>query len=315
MRAEDRIYVSGHRGLVGSALVRRLQAIGHTHIITREKSELNLLDQKQTTEFFRANRPDFVFHAGAKVGGVYANNAYRADFIYENLMIQSNVIHQAFLNETKRLIFFGASSMYPKFAAQPISEDSLLVGPLEPTSQPFAVAKIAGVEMCEAYNRQYATEFISVIPTNLYGPGQNYERMNSQVLPALLRKFHEAKIANESEVVIWGSGNPRRDFLHSEDLADAAIYLMENVKSPGIFNVGTGKEYPIREIVEMIRDISGYKGAIVYDTSKPEGVLSKLQDLSKVQALGWRHRMNLRDGLASVYKEFSIHYSDIVSKY
>jgi GDP-L-fucose synthase len=315
MRLNDRIYVSGHRGLVGSALIRRLLATGYTNILTREKSELNLMDGAQVAGFFGSFRPDYVFHAAAKVGGVYANNSYRADFIYENLMIQSNVIHQAFLNETKRLIFFGASSMYPKFAAQPIKEDSLLTGSLEPTNQPFAVAKIAGVEMCEAYNRQYATEFVSLIPTNLYGPGQNYERMNSQVLPALVRKFHEAKLSDEPEVVIWGSGNPSRDFLHSDDLADASIFMMENLETPGIYNVGTGRDYLIKDIVDMIRDVSGYKGRIVYDTTKPEGVLSKLQDLGKIRALGWRHRIELRAGIESVYREFAANYAEIVSKY
>lgn len=315
MRPEARIYVSGHRGLVGSALVRRLKANGHTNILTREKSELDLMDQRQIAEFFRAHRPEYVFLAAAKVGGVYANNAYRADFIYENLMIQSNAIHQAFLNETKRLIFFGASSMYPKFAPQPIKEESLLTGSLEPTSQPFAVAKIAGVEMCEAYNRQYATEFVSLIPPNLYGPGQNYDRMNSQVLPALIRKFHEAKLAGEPEVVIWGSGNPRRDFLHSDDLADAAIFMMDNIETPGIFNVGTGVEYPIRDIVDMIKEASGYRGRIVYDASKPEGVLSKLQDLGKIRALGWKHSVELRAGIAALYAEFAENYAEIVSKY
>jgi GDP-L-fucose synthase len=315
MRPDQSIYVSGHRGLVGSALIRRLRAAGYSRIITREKAELDLLDQRQVSEFFRANRPDYVFHAAAKVGGVYANNAYRGDFIYENLVIQCNVIHHAFLNEVKRLVFFGASSMYPKFAPQPIKEDMLLSGAPESTNQPFAVAKIAGVEMCESYNRQYHTEFISVIPTNLYGPNQNYERMNSQVLPALVRKFHEAKLAKDPEVVIWGSGRPSRDFLHSDDLADASIFLMEKLEGPGIFNVGTGTDFTIREIAEMIQEASGYQGRIVYDASKPEGVLNKLQDVGKIRALGWKHRMDLKEGIRAVYQEFAAGYPGIVSKY
>src|ERR1051326_274835 len=278
MEPGDKIFVSGHRGLVGSALVRALTARGYTNIVTRTRGELDLSDQQKVRQFFSEVRPLYVFHAAAKVGGVYANNAYRADFIHENLVIQSNVIHQSFVCEVRKLIFFSCSSVFPRNCTQPMLEEHLLSGPLEPTNEPFAVAKIAGMKMCESYNRKYGADFLSVIPTNLYGRNQHYDPMNSLVVPAMIRKFQGAKEAGAPNVVLWGSGRPSRDFLFSDDLADAAIFIMNNYSGTETLNIGTGKDYTIREVAEIIRDAVGYRGGIVFDAAKPEGTLTKLQD-------------------------------------
>jgi len=304
MNLNDKIYVAGHTGLIGSAILRRLKAEGFSNIITREHSELDLMNQEQVQRFFAKEKPDYVFFTAGKVGGVYANNTYRAEFIYENLMMQNNVIHQAYLHETKKLIFFSCSSVYPKMCLQPMKEDYLLTGSLEPTNEPFGIAKIAGMKMCESYNRQYGTDFISVIPTNVYGINQNYVPMNSQVVPAMIRNFHEAKIKNSPEVVIWGTGRPSRDFIFSDDLADAAIFLIKNYSENEPVNIGTGKDYTIQELASTIQEIVGHKGKIVYDISRPEGVIMKLQNISKLSELGWKYTVKLRDGIRLTYKDF-----------
>jgi GDP-L-fucose synthase len=304
MEKSDKIYVAGHRGLVGSAITRHLSHLGYRNIITRTRTELDLSDQSQVRAFFSSVRPDYVFLAAAKVGGVYANSTYRADFIYENLAIQTHIIHNAFLHETKKLIFFSCSCVYPKTCPQPMTEQALLSGHLEPTNEPFAVAKIAGMKMCESYNQQYGTDFISVIPTNLYGENQRYDPMNSLVIPALIRKFHEAKVSAKGEVALWGSGRPSRDFLFAGDLADAAIFLMNNYSGNDSFNIGTGKDYTIREIADIVIQVVGYEGKVVFDPTKPEGTLTKLQDVSKLTALGWRYKTELRDGIRIAYQAF-----------
>ena len=304
MNLTDKIYVAGHKGLIGSAIVRRLETEGFSNIVTRDHSKLDLLNQEQVERFFTEEKPDYVFFTAGKVGGVYANNTYRAEFIYENLMMQSNVIHQAYLNETKKLIFFSCSSVYPKMCQQPMKEDYLLTGSLEPTNEPFGIAKIAGMKMCESYNRQYGTDFISVIPTNVYGTNQNYAPMNSQVVPAMIRKFHEAKINNAPEVVIWGTGRPSRDFIFADDLADATIFLVKNYSDNGPLNIGTGKDYTIQEVASTIQEVVGYQGKIVYDTSQPEGVIMKLQNISKLSNLGWKYTIELRDGIRLAYEDF-----------
>lgn len=304
MEPADKIYVSGHRGLVGSALVRRLNDLGYHNVVTRTRSELDLSDQNAVKEFFAEVRPDYVFHAAAKVGGVYANNTYRADFIHENLVIQSNVIHQAFVHEARKLLFFSCSCVFPRNCSQPMAEESLLSGHLEPTNEPFAVAKIAGMKMCESYSRQYGVDFVSVIPTNLYGRNQHYDPMNSLVVPAMIRRFHEANEANESKVVLWGSGRPSRDFLFADDLADAAIFIMNHYAGTETLNIGTGKDYTIRELAEIVRDTVGYRGEIVFDPAKPEGTLTKLQDVSKLTSLGWRYKTELTDGIRVAYDDF-----------
>lgn len=304
MQKSDKIYIVGHRGLVGSAIARRLKAAGYTNIIGRTHSELDLARQSEVEKFFKEERPDFVFLAAGKVGGVYANNTYRADFIYENLEIQNNVIHQSFLNEVKKLVFFSCSCVYPKHCPQPMREEHLLSGSLEPTNEPFAVAKIAGVKMCESYNRQYGMDFISVIPTNAYGPNQTYEPMNSLVVPAMIMKFHEAKTFNHDQVSIWGSGRPSRDFIFVDDLADAAIFLMQNYSGNEPVNIGTGTDYTIRELAEIIREIVGYEGEIVYDQSKPDGVSVKLQDVAKLTRMGWKYNVELRDGIRITYDDY-----------
>lgn len=304
MNLKDKIYIAGHTGLIGSAILQRLKAKGFLNIITREHSELDLLNQEQVQRFFVKNKPDYVFFTAGKVGGVYANNTYRAEFIYENLMMQSNVIHQAYLNETKKLIFFSCSSIYPKMCPQPMKEDYLLTGSLEPTNEPFGIAKIAGMKMCESYNRQYGTDFITLIPTNVYGANQNYAPMNSQVVPAMIRRFHEAKINNSSEVVIWGTGRPSRDFIFADDLADAAIFIAKNYSENEPLNIGTGKDHTIRELASTIQKVVGYEGKIVYDTSQPEGVIMKLQNVSKLSELGWKYTVELWDGIHLAYEDF-----------
>lgn len=303
MNKEDKIYIAGHRGMVGSAILRKLQNEGFTNIITRTSAELDLSRQKDVEDFFEAEKPDYVFLAAAKVGGIVANNTYRADFIYINLQIQNNVIHSAYLNKVKKLMFLGSSCIYPKLADQPLKEDYLLTGLLEPTNEPYAIAKIAGIKMCEAYRDQYGCNFISVMPTNLYGPNDNYDLKNSHVLPALIRKFHEAKEKNIPAVEIWGSGTPKREFLHVDDLAEACVFLMNNYDESLFLNVGTGEDLSIKELALLIKDIVGYKGELNFDTTKPDGTPRKLMDVSRLHNLGWSHKIELKDGIKSVYEQ------------
>jgi GDP-L-fucose synthase len=299
----SKIYVAGHRGMVGSAIVRKLNDEGFLNIIVRTSNELDLRNQKAVNNFFEKEKPDYVFLAAAKVGGIYANNTYRAEFLYDNLMIQSNVIHASYKYEVKKLLFLGSSCIYPKLAPQPLKEEYLLTGSLESTNEPYAIAKIAGIKMCDAYRSQYGCNFISVMPTNLYGPNDNYDLNNSHVLPALLRKFHQARIKGEPYVTVWGSGTPMREFLHVDDLADACFYLMMNYNEPGFINIGTGKDISIKELALLIKEIVGYKGDIKFDTSKPDGTPRKLLDVSKLHALGWKHKIELKQGIQMVYEE------------
>ena len=343
MEKSAKIYVAGHRGLVGSAIVRNLQDKGYTNIIYRTSSELDLKDQKATQEFFEKEKPEYVILAAARVGGIVANNTYRGQFIYENLQIQNNVIHQSYLNDVKKLLFLGSSCIYPKQAPQPMPEDCLLTSPLEYTNEPYAIAKIAGLKMCESYNLQYGTNYIAVMPTNLYGMNDNFDLEKSHVLPALIRKFHLAKLLNEgkkdevvkdlkvssfeeaeeilnkfnvseSTVSIWGSGKPMREFLYSDDMADACVYIMEKVNFKDIvaqsnskqvinthINIGTGSDVTIRELAELVQEIIGFKGGISFDSTKPDGTMKKLQDVSKLNALGWKHKVELRDGIEKMY--------------
>jgi len=304
METHAKIYIAGHRGMVGSAIHRALEARGYRNILTRRSSELDLRNQAEVEKFFREEKPDYVFLAAAKVGGIHANNVYRADFIYENLMIQNNVIHQSFVNGVKKLLFLGSSCIYPKLAPQPLREEYLLTGLLEHTNEPYAIAKIAGIKMCESYRIQYGCDFISVMPTNLYGPNDNYDLNNSHVLPALLRKFHEAKQEGSKEVVVWGSGSPKREFLHADDLADACLYLMDHYSDAGLINIGTGEDLSIRELAEMIARITGFDGKIVWDSSKPDGTPRKLMDVSKLHRQGWHHKIELEEGIRMVYEPF-----------
>jgi len=302
MDSLSKIYIAGHRGLVGSAIVRALKKQGYNNFILRTHSELDLLDQKSATDFFKKEKPEYVFLAAAKVGGIMANRTYPADFIYQNLQIQNNIIHHSYLNGVKKLLFLGSSCIYPKLCSQPIKEEYLLTGELEPTNEPYAIAKIAGIKMCPAYNKQYGTDFISVMPTNLYGSGDNFDLENSHVLPALIRKFHEAKINNQNEIVVWGTGAPKREFLHVDDLADACIFLMNNYDNSEIINIGTGEDISIKELAEMIKEITGFTGEINWDASKPNGTPRKLLDVGKLHNLGWKHQINLPDGILSVYE-------------
>jgi GDP-L-fucose synthase len=303
MEKDSKIYIAGHRGMVGSAILRRLQREGYGNFVFRTSKELDLRDQKAVADFFAGEKPDYVFLAAAKVGGILANNTYRAEFLYDNLMIQNNVIHQSYLHGVKKLLFLGSSCIYPKLAPQPLKEEYLLTGLLEPTNEPYAIAKIAGIKMCDAYRSQYGCNFISVMPTNLYGPNDNYDLSNSHVLPALLRKFHEAKTNGAFEVTVWGSGKPRREFLHADDMADACIFLMKNYNEPGIINIGVGKDLSIAELATVIKDITGFSGKIVWDTSKPDGTLQKLLDVSKLTDLGWKPKIDLLEGIRSVYRQ------------
>ena len=304
MDKSSKIYIAGHRGMVGSAIHRRLLQEGYQHIITRTSKELDLRVQEPVNEFFETERPDYVFLAAAKVGGIMANNTYRADFLYENLMIQNNVIHSAYATGVKKLLFLGSSCIYPKMAPQPLKEEYLLTGPLEHTNEPYAIAKIAGIKLCDAYRDQYGCNFISVMPTNLYGPNDNYDLQNAHVLPTFIRKFHEAKLNNSPEVVIWGSGTPRREFLHADDLADACVFLMKTYNEAGLVNIGTGEDLTITELAHMIRDVVGYTGNIVYDATKPDGTPRKLMDVSKLSSWGWRYAIDLRNGLEQVYQDY-----------
>ena len=303
MEKTDKIYVSGHRGMVGSAIVRKLEKEGYTNIIFRTSKELDLRNQQAVTDFFEAQKPDYVVLAAAKVGGIHANNAYRADFIYENLMIQANVIHQSYVNNVKKMLFLGSSCIYPKFAPQPLKEESLLTGVLEETNEPYAIAKIAGIKMCENYRRQYGCDFISAMPTNLYGPNDNYDLNNSHVLPALIRKFHTAKKEGKPSVEIWGSGTPKREFLHVDDLADACFYLLNNYSGIELVNIGYGTDLTIKELPELVKEIVGYKGNLEFNASKPDGTPRKLMDVQKLAKLGWNASINLKDGITRVYKE------------
>jgi GDP-L-fucose synthase len=303
MNKESKIYIAGHRGMVGSALVRRLQREGFRNFVFRTSAELDLRNQPAVEDFFGGEKPEYVFLAAAKVGGIYANNTYRAEFLYDNLVIQSNVIHQSWKNGVKKLLFLGSSCIYPRLAPQPLKEEYLLTGLLEPTNEPYAIAKIAGIKMCDAYRSQYGCNFISVMPSNLYGPNDNYNPENSHVLPALLKKFHEAKLQQQPEVEVWGTGTPRREFLHADDMADACLFLMQGYNEPGFINIGRGEDVTIKELAEMIKEITGYKGKIVFNPSKPDGTPRKLLDVSKLTALGWQAKIGLREGVKKVYSE------------
>lgn len=304
MHYSDKIYVAGHRGMVGSAIVRRLEALGFNNIITRSSRELDLRNQEAVAEFFETEQPDYVFLAAAKVGGIVANNTWRADFLYDNLMIESNVIHEAYKSGVKKLLFLGSSCIYPKLAPQPLKEEYLLSGSLEQTNEPYAIAKIAGLKLCEAYHDQYGCNFISAMPTNLYGPNDNYDLQSSHVLPALLRKFHEANEIESSEVVIWGTGAPLREFMHADDLADACVYLMKHYNDKAPVNVGVGEDISIIQLAELIKKLVGFKGRIVLDATKPDGTPRKILDVRKLHSLGWRHRISLEEGLRQVYEEY-----------
>ena len=304
MKKGEKIYVCGNAGMVGSALVRKLTQKGYANIITCSRENLDLLDQKAVAAFFEEKKPEHVFFAAGKTGGIYANNTYRADFIYENIVMQSNVIHQSFLHEVRKLMFYACSCIYPKSCPQPMKEEHLLSGFIESTNEPFAVAKIAGLKMCESYNRQYGTDFMTVIPTNVYGPNQRYEPMNSLVVPSLIQKFHNAKILGEKAVVIWGSGRPARDFMYVDDLAEASIFLMENYEGNVLLNVGMGKDYTISELAEIVKNEVCYEGNIIYDTSLPDGVPCKLQDVSKINDLGWKPCVELEEGIRFTYQDF-----------
>ena len=303
MEKKSKIFVAGHRGMVGSAIVKDLENQGYTNIIYKTSSELNLINQQAVASFFESEKPEYVFLAAAKVGGIIANNTYRADFIYENILIQSNVIHQSYLNNVKKLLFLGSTCIYPKLAPQPLKEDYLLTGLLEETNEPYAIAKIAGIKMCDAYRDQYDCNFISVMPTNLYGFNDNYDLQNSHVLPALLRKFHEAKINNQSQVEVWGTGDPLREFLHASDMANACVYLMQNYNEKGFVNIGTGIEISIKDLAHLIKKVVGYKGDIIFDSSKPNGTPRKLTDITKITNLGWKYKIELEEGIRNVYQE------------
>ncbi len=304
MKQNDKIYVAGHRGMVGSAICRQLEKNGFSNIITRTSSELDLTQQQAVSDFFEKEKPKFVFLAAAKVGGIHANNTYRADFLYRNLMMESNVIHAAYLHDVEKLLFLGSSCIYPKMAPQPLKEDSLLTGTLEYTNEPYAIAKIAGIKLCEAYRDQYGCNFISAMPTNLYGPNDNYDLQNSHVLPALIRKFHEAKIQGASSVEVWGTGSPLREFLHVDDLAEACCFLMQNYNEKQFVNVGCGSDLSIKDLAEMIQDVVGFKGALIWNTEKPDGTPRKLMDISKIKSLGWSPKIELNLGIQMVYKEY-----------
>lgn len=304
MEKQAKIFVAGHRGMVGSAILRRLQELGYQNFVLRSSQELDLRNQAAVEQFFIAEKPDYVFLAAAKVGGIKANNTYRGEFLYDNLAIQNNVIHQSYLNGVKKLMFLGSSCIYPKMAPQPLKEEYLLTGLLEPTNEPYAIAKIAGIKLCEAYRSQYGCNFISVMPTNLYGLNDNYHPENSHVLPALIRRFHEAKINKSPEVTIWGTGKPLREFLYADDLGDACVFLMQNYNEAEFVNIGTGEDLSIAALAMLIQEIVGYNGKLTFDPSKPDGTPRKLMDVNKLHALGWKHKTNLREGIAKAYQDF-----------
>ncbi len=303
MNKNSKIFVAGHRGMVGSAIIRKLETQGFINIVVRTSKELDLRNQQQVIDFFGAEKPEYVFLAAAKVGGIVANNTYRADFLYENLMIQSNVINQAYQNGVKKLLFLGSSCIYPKMCPQPIKEEYLLTGLLEQTNEPYAIAKISGLKMCEAYRSQYGADFISVMPTNLYGPNDNYDLKNSHVLPALIRKFYEAIRDGKQEVEIWGSGKPMREFLHVDDLADACYFIMQNYSEAGFLNIGTGVDLSIGDLAQLVKKVSGFNGELKFDASKPDGTPRKLLDVSALHSLGWKHRISLEEGVKMIWDE------------
>jgi GDP-L-fucose synthase len=304
MHKNEKIYVAGHRGMVGSAIVRKLEAAGYSNIVIRTHAELDLLDQAAVSAFFQKEKPAYIFLAAAKVGGIHANNTLRAEFIYQNLLMEANIIHAAWQAGVQRLLFLGSSCIYPRDCPQPIKEEYLLTGPLEPTNEPYAIAKIAGIKLCESYNHQYGTQYVSVMPTNLYGPNDNYDLNNSHVLPALIRKTHEAKIRGDKELVVWGSGKPMREFLYVDDMADASVFLMENGIAEGLFNVGTGEDVTICELAETVMSVVGFNGEIVFDSSKPDGTPRKLLNVERLRQMGWQAQTSLRNGIAEAYADF-----------
>ncbi len=310
MPFDSKIFVAGHKGMVGSAIVRRLQAAGFDRVITRERSELDLLDQRAVHEFIRTERPDYVFIAAAKVGGIQANNVYRADFLYQNLVIEANLIHACHAADVQRLMFLGSSCIYPKMAPQPLKEEYLLTGPLEPTNEPYAIAKIAGIKLCEAFNAQHGRQYISVMPTNLYGVNDNYDLNNSHVLPALIRKAHEAQKRGDKSLVVWGTGTPMREFLYADDLADACVFLMQQGYDGPLVNIGTGTDVTIRELAETVVKVVGFQGDLSFDASKPDGTPRKLMDVSRLHGLGWQARTGLEDGIALAYRDFLARHPD-----
>lgn len=321
MQSDARIYVAGHRGLVGSAIMRKLESAGHTNIVTRTHAELDLTDQAAVRDFFKQEKPEYVFLAAAKVGGIHANNTYPAEFIQQNLVIQNNIIHQSWRTWVKRLLFLGSSCIYPRDCPQPMKEEYLLTGPLESTNRPYAVAKIAGIEMCWSYNREYSTQYLAAMPTNLYGPGDNYDLLDSHVLPALIRKMHEAKERGDDKVIAWGTGTPRREFLYSDDMADACVYLMnlpdEKFNSlitqpdhPPLINIGCGKDQTIKELVYLVKDVIGFEGEVEWDSDKPDGTPQKLLDVSRITSLGWQPTIELKEGIAKAYQNFLNHNTD-----
>lgn len=304
MDKNAKIYIAGHRGMVGSAIARRLASVGYTNLVTRTHAELDLTNQTAVMQFLEQEKPDYIFLAAAKVGGIHANNVYRAEFIYQNLMMEANVVHAAWQAGVQRLLFLGSSCIYPRGCPQPIKEDYLLTGPLEQTNEPYAIAKIAGIKLCESYNRQYGTQYVSVMPTNLYGPNDSYDLNNSHVLPALIRKAHEAKVRGDKELVVWGSGKPMREFLYVDDMADACVFLMEQGISEGLFNVGTGEDVTIRELAEAVMSVIGFKGEIAFDAGKPDGTPRKLLNVDRMRQLGWQAQTSLCDGIAKAYADF-----------
>ena len=304
MKFSDKIYVAGHNGMVGSSIVRRLKSLGYNNILGRSSKELDLRNQQAVSDFFNEEKPNYVFLAAAKVGGIQANNIYRAEFLYDNLMIEANIIDSAYKSKVEKLLFLGSSCIYPKLAPQPMTEDYLLTGELEQTNEPYAIAKIAGIKLCESYRRQYGANFISAMPTNLYGPNDNYDLQNSHVLPALLRKFHEAKKNNLSSVEVWGSGSPKREFLHVNDLAEACVFLMTDYDGEDWLNIGTGEDISIKDLALLIKSIVGFDGELTFDSSKPDGTPRKLMDVSRLHKLGWKHKLELKEGIESVYSEF-----------
>jgi GDP-L-fucose synthase len=304
MEKSDKIYIAGHRGMVGSAIYRKLEKEGFNNFVTRTSVELDLRSQQQVSNFFEQEKPDYVFLAAAKVGGIVANDTYRAEFLYDNLQIQNNIIHNSYLVGVKKLMFLGSSCIYPKLAPQPLKEEYLLTGLLEPTNEPYAIAKIAGIKMCDAYRDQYGCNFISVMPTNLYGINDNYHPENSHVLPALIRRFHEAKEQNKNTVTIWGTGSPRREFLYADDLAEACFYLMQNYNEPGLVNIGTGEDISIKDLALLVGKIIGYEGDINFDISKPDGTPRKLMDVTKLHSKGWKHKIELTEGITLAYNDF-----------
>lgn len=308
MEKNAKIYIAGHRGMVGSAIYRKLKKEGFENLLVKTSSELDLRNQEAVANFFEVEKPDYVFLAAAKVGGIVANNTYRADFLYENLAIQNNVIHHSYLNKVKKLMFLGSSCIYPKMAPQPLKEDYLLTGLLESTNEPYAIAKIAGIKMCDAYRDQYGCNFISVMPTNLYGYNDNYHPENSHVLPALIRKIHEAKVNNQATVTVWGSGAPMREFLFADDLADACYFLMQTYNEPNLINIGTGEDLTIKNLALQIKDSLGYEGDLVFDSTKPDGTPRKLMDVSKLHNLGWKHKIDLLEGIELAYQDFESRY-------